>query len=85
MESAFEFAHLFGKEDLKNRDSGGCGMARLVNNWDPLEKVKPEIALQRTICRLLCANCHKVVDTDAANALKAKIRAARTKLWGFKL
>ena len=79
-ESGHHFAHLVGHEKHKHRSSGGDGMGRLASDGYTLEHNKPLIDKERTHCRLLCANCHKIYDTDALHARRAEERMARLAL-----
>ena len=79
-ESGHHMAHLVGHEQFKHRSSGGDGMARLAGDGYTLEHNKPLIDKERTHCRLLCANCHKIYDTDAFHARRAEERKARLAL-----
>ena len=79
-ESGHHMAHLVGHEKHKHRSSGGDGMARLAGDGYTLEHNKPLIDKERTHCRLLCANCHKIYDTDAFHARRAAEREARLAL-----
>jgi hypothetical protein len=79
-ESGHDFAHLVGHEKHKHRSSGGDGMARLAGDGASLQHNKPLIDKERTHCRLLCANCHKIYDTDAFHARRAEERMARLAL-----
>ena len=79
-ESGHHMAHLEGHEKFKHRSSGGDGMARLASDGASLKHNKPLIDKERTHCRLLCANCHKIYDTDAFHARRAEERKARLAL-----
>ena len=76
-ESGHHMAHLVGHEQFKHRSSGGDGMARLASDGYTLAHNKPLIDKERTHCRLLCANCHKIYDTDAFWARRAEEHKAR--------
>ena len=63
----FVFAHLpefVNKKHLGPRGSRDGGVAGLVNTNHKLSTVRSKLVAEIAMCRLMCANCHKIRDTD---------------------
>ena len=63
----FVFAHLpefVDKKHLGPRGSRDGGVAGLVNKGATLSKLRSKLVAEIAMCRLMCANCHKIRDTD---------------------
>ena len=63
----FVFAHLpefVDKKHLGPRGSRDGGVAGLVSSGIKLSSLRSKIVREIAMCRLMCANCHKIRDTD---------------------
>ena len=62
----FVHAHFADTAHLKHQ-GGRCkdsGMSGIVNKATCFETTKPKIDYEHSITRVMCANCHKLDDTD---------------------